>query len=277
MKPTDFTSHKHVATARGVQGGRVPASCPSGFQGRYTVQPGDTMFFIAQRFGVSLNSLIAANPHITDPSVIFPGDVLCVPGPPVGGRVPASCPPGFQGRYTVQPGDTMFSIAQKFGVSLDALIAANPHITDPNVIFPGDVLCVPEKLTLPCCTVMKLKIQTVPGSDPGGTVLAQLLSTNQESIGILAARLPDPEDLNDFNGYQGVIQVPEQAEITFPLLKVQDNPSLWAGIKTLAPILTLDTRILVRAYNTGTGVVGTTVLSTDLTGCRVANTTGCGC
>ncbi|MDN5364373.1 MAG: hypothetical protein PWQ91_1435, partial [Eubacteriales bacterium] len=63
---------------------RVPASCPAGFEGRYTVQPGDTMFLIAQRFGVSLDDLIAANPHISDPNLIFPGDVLCVPGVPPG-------------------------------------------------------------------------------------------------------------------------------------------------------------------------------------------------
>lgn len=61
----------------------------------------------------------------------------------VTGRVPTSCPPGFQGRYTVVAGDSMFSIAQRFGVSLNELIAANPHITDPNVISPCDVLCVP--------------------------------------------------------------------------------------------------------------------------------------
>ena len=126
------------------RGGRVPASCPPNFQGRYTVRSGDTMFFIAQRFGVSLQALINANPHITNPNEIFPGDVLCVPGVgDPGGRVPASCPPGFQGRYTVQSGDTMFFIAQRFGVSLQALINANPHITNPNEIFPGDVLCVP--------------------------------------------------------------------------------------------------------------------------------------
>ena len=111
--------------------GRVPVSCPPGFQGRYTVVSGDTMFLIAKRFGVTLDALIAANPHITNPSMIYPGDILCVPGPPPVGRVPVSCPPGFQGRYTVVSGDTMFLIAKRFGVTLDALIAANPHITDP--------------------------------------------------------------------------------------------------------------------------------------------------
>ena len=128
----------------GKGGGRVPKYCPPGFGGRYTVVSGDTMYFIAQRFGVSLDALIAANPQIGDPSQIFPGDVLCVPGgAPDGGRVPKHCPPGFGGRYTVVSGDTMYFIAQRFGVSLDALIAANPQIGDPNLIFPGDVLCVP--------------------------------------------------------------------------------------------------------------------------------------
>ena len=60
-------------------------------------------------------------------------------------RVPESCPPGFQERYTVQEGDTMFLIAQQFNVVLQALINANPHITNPDIIFPGDVLCVPEQ------------------------------------------------------------------------------------------------------------------------------------
>ena len=125
---------------------RKPSHCPPGFQGRYTVKSGDTMFLIAQRFGVSLQDLIRANPHISDPNKIFPCDVLCVPGKPHQDcRIPKHCPPGFQGRYTVKPGDTMFLIAQRFGVSLQALIKANPHITDPNKIFPCDVLCVPQK------------------------------------------------------------------------------------------------------------------------------------
>jgi len=71
------------------------------------------MFFIAQRFGVSLNALIQANPQITNPNLIFPDKSSAFPtGPPSG-----VCPPGTF-RYTVQPGDTMFLIARRFGVSL---------------------------------------------------------------------------------------------------------------------------------------------------------------
>ena len=64
-------------------------------------------------------------------------------------RKPEQCPEGFKDRYTVQPGDTMFLIAQEFDVSLNQLIAANPHIQDADVIFPGDVLCVPEEVVEP--------------------------------------------------------------------------------------------------------------------------------
>lgn len=102
----------------------------------YIVQKGDTLFLIAKRFGVPLDALIRANPQIRDPNLIFPGDVIFIPQVPV--------PPGPPRQtYTVQQGDTLFLIAKRFGVSLDALIRANPQIKDPNLIFPGDVIFIP--------------------------------------------------------------------------------------------------------------------------------------
>jgi hypothetical protein len=45
--------------------------------------------------------------------------------------------------YVVQPGDTLGGIARRFGVSLSALLRANPQIDDPDRIFPGQVLNIP--------------------------------------------------------------------------------------------------------------------------------------
>ena len=45
--------------------------------------------------------------------------------------------------YIVQPGDTLFKIAQRFGTTVDAIVAANPEITDPNMIFPGQKILIP--------------------------------------------------------------------------------------------------------------------------------------
>jgi spore coat assembly protein SafA len=98
----------------------------------YVVHQGDTLSGIAESFGVSLPALEAANPRITNPNLIFPGQVILIPVTP-----PAP------GTYVVQSGDTLSGIAEKFGVSLSALEAANPQVSDPNLIFPGQVLNLP--------------------------------------------------------------------------------------------------------------------------------------
>ncbi len=46
--------------------------------------------------------------------------------------------------YNVKPGDTLSSIADHFGVTLSALEHANPQITDPTLIFPGELINVPS-------------------------------------------------------------------------------------------------------------------------------------
>ena len=119
----------------GMQVSPASLSCPNGQL--YTVRSGDTLFFIARRNNISLQNLIDANPQITDPNTIFPGQIICIPtaGPDV------SCPNGQI--YRVVRGDTMFEIARRYGISLESLIRANPQIADPNQIFPGQEICIP--------------------------------------------------------------------------------------------------------------------------------------
>ena len=157
--------------------------CPGGQ--RYTVKSGDTMFFIARRFNIPLQSLINANPQISDPNTIYPGQVICIP---VGGPGPGvSCPGGRI--YRVVSGDTMFEIARRFGVTLDALIQANPQIANPDLIFPGQEICVPVHAGPPPCpggTVYVVK--------PGDT-LFEIARMNGISLSALIAanpQIPDP-------------------------------------------------------------------------------------
>lgn len=96
----------------------------------YIIQPGDTLFSIARRFGVSVEQLLAANPQITNPALIIPGQHITVPGP-----APQV--------YIIQPGDTLSAIARRFGITVEQLLAANPQITDPNRIFPGERISIP--------------------------------------------------------------------------------------------------------------------------------------
>lgn len=134
--------NKKVETVAGeAETQHIKPPCPHGFH--YTVKSGDTMYLIARHFGISLDELIAANPQVRDPNLIYPGQVLCIPK-----RMPVPCPGGFH--YTVQTGDSMYSIAQKFNVSLEDLIAANPQIKDPNLIYPGEVLCIPGRPVAHC-------------------------------------------------------------------------------------------------------------------------------
>lgn len=80
----------------------------------YTVRRGDTLGKIAQAYGISLGSLVTANPQIWNPSLIYPGQVITIPtySPPVyvpPPYVPPTAPPpvsapGFDGVLTVTAG-----------------------------------------------------------------------------------------------------------------------------------------------------------------------------
>src|SRR5690554_4137469 len=60
-----------------------------------------------------------------------------------------NCPNGMP--YTIKAGDTFFQIARTFGISLDALLAANPGV-NPDRLFIGQVICVPTSSVPPSPT-----------------------------------------------------------------------------------------------------------------------------
>jgi LysM repeat protein len=114
------------------------APTPGPDQQVYIVQPGDTLRIIAARFGTTVQNLLVLNPQIVNPNLIFAGQRIIVPATP-GIPTPPPTDPQF---YTVQPGDTLFSIATRFGTTVQNLLALNPQIVNPNLIFPGQQIRV---------------------------------------------------------------------------------------------------------------------------------------
>lgn len=142
----------------------------------YTIRSGDTLDGIASRLGITLEDLRAANPDI-DPAALRAGQVINLPqlpdtlptqaatdvpqttpaapeetAPPEPTNTPEPAPtntPSSLGQtYVVEAGDIPVSIAEKFGVSLEALLAANPDI-DPRGLQVGQVLIIPTAQPTP--------------------------------------------------------------------------------------------------------------------------------
>ena len=109
----------------------------------HVVAPGESLYAIALYYGVDLSALAAAN-GIANPHLIQPGQVLSIPRP--GTEAPSSGPadvPSAGERYhDVRAGETLLGIALEYGVSLEALQAANT-IINPSIIQVGLRLRIP--------------------------------------------------------------------------------------------------------------------------------------
>ena len=113
----------------------------------YTVQAGDTPFHIAHQFHVNVADFMKYN-GLTDADIIRIGQVLKIPpddsvqvstvNTDLSG-VGSGAPPI---KYKVLDGDNDWSIAQKFGVSVDRLLALN-HLGENPMIHAGDELLIP--------------------------------------------------------------------------------------------------------------------------------------
>jgi LysM repeat protein len=109
----------------------------------YTVRRGDSLSTISDRWGISLRIVEALNPQLATPRTIVVGQTLFLGRTPLVG-LPA-CPgvPACH-LYVVRAGDRLSTIAGRYLVSVQAILALNPKITDPNAIFSGQTIRLPD-------------------------------------------------------------------------------------------------------------------------------------
>ncbi len=118
----------------------TPTRSPTG-EIIHTVQLGERLFSIGRLYNVNPYAIAQTN-NIAAPYLIYPGQKLKIPSSTGGTPVP-QLTPGPGGRtYTVQVGDNLFRISLRFGVSMQAIAAAN-GITNYNFVYIGQVLKIP--------------------------------------------------------------------------------------------------------------------------------------
>lgn len=127
----------------------------------FPVSDGDTLAGIARRFGISLDTLLAANPDI-DPLRLQKGQIVQVPSAlaavaatahqaapritsAVGGPTAAAESLGRAREHTVSSGDTIWHIARRYGISVERILAENGGI-DPLRLHVGQTLRLPDSV-----------------------------------------------------------------------------------------------------------------------------------
>ncbi len=170
----------------------------------YIVQEGDTLWSIAQRFGVSLEDLKEAN-RISDPSRLLVGTQLVIPGLE-----------GVQGVLTTKTvafGENLRSLSRRYHIPEEALIRLN-RLTSPMELYVGANLIIPENNA---AITPKSRLTLKPGQSL--LELAVLQGTN-------------PWDLVHVNFLQGTWDALPGEILMLPEENVPDGPGALPGVFT---------------------------------------------
>jgi LysM repeat protein len=118
---------------------------PAAAEASHTVQPGENLYRIALRYGVTTKALAELN-GILNADQVFVGQRLTIPGSAAASSV-AYQPQHASTTHTVQPGETLTSIANRYGVSLWTVVQVN-NIPNSALILPGQTLVIPKPSSL---------------------------------------------------------------------------------------------------------------------------------
>jgi murein DD-endopeptidase MepM/ murein hydrolase activator NlpD len=125
----------------------------------YTVQPGDTVFALADHYGISVETILWANERLQgNPDLLRVGEELVIL--PVSGVY-----------HTVVKGDTIEKIARKYKVKPEAIISFEPNHLDPDdpVLVPGQKLIVPGGKKPPRPQIVHIPNVKIPKDASHGT------------------------------------------------------------------------------------------------------------
>ena len=157
----------------------TPAPAPAAAQ-THTVVAGDTVYGIAQKYGTSVDAVLAAN-GLTRASVIYPGQQLAVAGgapqaAPAAAAPAAQAAPPAAGSHAVVAGDTVYAIAKKYGTTTQVIFSLN-GLDASSIIYPGQTLVVGQA-PAPAAAA-------APAAAPGGQLQATLTAEQAANAALI--------------------------------------------------------------------------------------------
>ncbi len=176
---------------------------------QHVVAQGETLYKIAQQYGMTVDSLAQLN-NLANPNVIVAGTSLKIPAVSSAATKTATLPTNSADvtLHLVSAGETLMQIATEYHVSLSSLASAN-NITNPNLIEVGDLLRIPGGSATSQNGVTKLRAmpvmqQSLPLScEAAAASIATAYWGNQVSEWVFIENIP--QNPNPHLGFRGDI------------------------------------------------------------------------
>lgn len=161
---------------------------------------------------MTVQALLRANPQITNPDLLQVGQPICIPP----GLRP-QCP-GFL--YRIAAGDTLFALAQRFGLTVQEILRANPGI-DPDRLAIGQEICIPTGVP----AIRRCLLMNPTDIAPNVQAVAFL---NQVRPLVMVTNVPRPEQLPGGEVYK--VYVGRMASDEFAVETMTEGlPGVWIG------------------------------------------------
>ena len=164
VTPTNFATIPPVATTLPGPATTLPPNAV-GSEQIYVVKAGDSPLAVANRYNISLTTLLAYNGWVSPSQFPYPGSEIRIPAQAViqpgtdtgattggdttqttaapAGPVGPGCGTRPAGTYTIQKNDSFFAITKKFCVTTGALLSANNWADTSQLLLPGQVINIP--------------------------------------------------------------------------------------------------------------------------------------
>lgn len=156
----------------------------------HKVQPGETVYSLSRRYGVTVETLIKYNPRARDG--IKAGEILVLPDN--GTAKPWEAAPELDKTYhTIQKGESLYGIAKRYGMSVDQLLELNPSV-DANGYSAGTVLRLRKDTAVPVVKgASTSKAEATPKTEPKAEVEPKMETRTEPKVEPKAEPKVEPE------------------------------------------------------------------------------------